>query len=112
MKKIYSLFLVVSVIISIGFSKNFLSERFFELQVGVPVNFSNNAIDLNDVFKKELTLDFTKLANEMPSEGLNIIVKNMDMIFQKLLHLEILQMTLKWLTSAVSVFACATGLMM
>ena len=44
--------------------------------------------------------------------GLNIIVKNMDMIFQKLLHLEILQMTLKWLTSAVSVFACATGLMM
>ena len=74
MKKIYSLFLVVSVIISIGFSKNFLSERFFELQVGVPVNFSNNAIDLNDVFKKELTLDFTKIANEMPSEGLNLII--------------------------------------
>lgn len=57
-----------------GFSKNFLSERIFELQIGVPVNFSNNAIDLNDVFKEKLTLDFTKIANEMPSEGLNLII--------------------------------------
>lgn len=74
MKKIYSLFLVVSVIISIGFSKNFLSERFFEYQIGVPVDISNNAINLDDIFQKTLTLDLTKIAEEMPSEGLNIIV--------------------------------------
>ena len=74
MKKIYSLFLVLSVILSMGYSKNFLSERFFEIQFGVPVDFSNNAISLDDIFKKELTLDLAKIANEMPSEGLNLIV--------------------------------------
>ena len=74
MKKIYSLFLVLSVILSMGYSKNFLSERFFEIQIGVPVDFSNNAISLDDIFKKELTLDLAKIANEMPSEGLNLIV--------------------------------------
>ena len=57
-----------------GYSKNFLSERFFEIQFGVPVDFSNNAISFDDVFKKELTLDLAKIANEMPSEGLNLIV--------------------------------------
>ena len=57
-----------------GYSKNFLSERFFEIQFGVPVDFSNNAISLDDIFKKELTLDLAKIANEMPSEGLNLIV--------------------------------------
>lgn len=57
-----------------GYSKNFLSERFFECQIGVPVDFSNNAISLDDIFKKELTLDLAKIANEMPSEGLNLIV--------------------------------------
>lgn len=57
-----------------GYSKNFLSERLFEIQIGVPVDFSNNAISLDDIFKKELTLDLTKIANEMPSEGLNLIV--------------------------------------
>ena len=74
MKKIYSLFLVLSVILSMGYSKNFLSERFFEFQIGVPVDFSNNAISFDDVFKKELILDLAKIANEMPSEGLNLIV--------------------------------------
>lgn len=74
MKKIYSLFLVLSVILSMGYSKNFLSERFFEIQIGVPADFSNNAISLDDIFKKELTLDLAKIANEMPSEGLNLIV--------------------------------------
>lgn len=57
-----------------GYSKNFLSERFFEIQIGVPADFSNNAISLDDIFKKELTLDLAKIANEMPSEGLNLIV--------------------------------------
>ena len=57
-----------------GYSKNFLSERFFEFQIGVPVDFSNNAISFDDVFKKELILDLAKIANEMPSEGLNLIV--------------------------------------
>lgn len=57
-----------------GYSKNFLSERFFEIQFGVPVDFSNNAISFDDIFKKELTLDLAKIANEMPSEGLNLIV--------------------------------------
>lgn len=57
-----------------GYSKNFLSERFFEIQIGVPVDFSNNAISFDDIFKKELTLDLAKIANEMPSEGLNLIV--------------------------------------
>ena len=57
-----------------GYSKNFLSERFFEFQIGVPVDFSNNAISFDDIFKKELTLDLAKIANEMPSEGLNLIV--------------------------------------
>ena len=74
MKKIYSLFLVLSVILSMGYSKNFLSERFFEIQIGVPADFSNNAISFDDIFKKELTLDLAKIANEMPSEGLNLIV--------------------------------------
>lgn len=57
-----------------GYSKNFLSERFFEIQIGVPADFSNNAISFDDIFKKELTLDLAKIANEMPSEGLNLIV--------------------------------------
>ena len=72
MKKILACIFAVSVITTAAFSKNFFSQRFFEIKVGTDVDFSNNLFAMNDFMKKDLVIDLRKIADECPEKGFNI----------------------------------------
>ena len=72
MKKLLACIFAVSVITTAAFSKNFFSQRFFEVKVGAEADFSNNLFGLNDFLKKDLVVDLRKIANECPDSGFNI----------------------------------------
>lgn len=72
MKKILACIFAVSVISTAAFSKNWFSQRFFEVKVGADVDFSNNLFALNDFMKKDLVIDLRKIADECPKNGFNI----------------------------------------
>ena len=72
MKKLLACIFAVSVITTAAFSKNFFSQRFFEVKVGAEADFSNNLFGLNDFLKKDLVVDLRKIANECPDGGFNI----------------------------------------
>ena len=73
MKKKIS-FVLIILMTSLLFSKSFFGTRYFETKVDVPFNFSNNTFGLFDIFQKELVIDLTKIANEMPKNGLTSIL--------------------------------------
>lgn len=76
MKKLICIFICLSSIICAGFSKNFFAKRFFEFQVSVPVDFSNNVFSLNDILKKEVEIDLGKIANDpLMKNGLDLIIQ-------------------------------------
>lgn len=68
MKRLLSIITLLLVISSVS-AKSFFSDRYVELQVGVPVSFSTNALPLKDVFKKDLVIDLREIAEKMPDEG-------------------------------------------
>jgi len=72
MKKILACLFAVSVISTAAFSKNFFSQRFFEVKVGSNVDFSNNLFALNDFMQKDLVIDLRKIADECPDKGFNM----------------------------------------
>lgn len=72
MKKIIACLFAVSVISTAAFSKNFFSQRFFEIKTGTDVGFSNNLFAGNEFFQKDLVIDLRKIANECPDNGFNI----------------------------------------
>lgn len=72
MKKILACIFAVSVISTAAFSKNFFSQRFFEVKIGADVDFSNNLFGLNDFMKRDLEIDLRKIADECPKNGFNI----------------------------------------
>ena len=72
MKKLLACIFAVSVISTAAFTKNFFSQRFFEVKVGAQADFSNNLFGLNDFLKKDLVIDLKKIANECPGSGFNI----------------------------------------
>ena len=72
MKKILACIFAVSVISTAAFSKNFFSQRFFEVKAGAEVDFSNNLFAGNDFMKRDLVIDLRKIADECPDNGFNI----------------------------------------
>ena len=72
MKKIIACIFAVSIISTAAFSKNFFSQRYFEIKYGTNVDFSNNLFALNDIMKKDLVIDLRKLADDCPESGFNI----------------------------------------
>ena len=75
MKKIifiFTFFILLSPLIS---AKSFFSERYFEMNVYAPVSVSNNAFSVKDIFQKEIVIDLKELANSLPKNGLNSILK-------------------------------------
>ncbi len=76
MKKLICGLICLSSLVCASFSKNFLSKRFFELQLSVPVDFSNNVFSLNDILKKEVVLDLGKIAEDpLLNNGLNLVMQ-------------------------------------
>ena len=73
MKKIITFLAAVFCFLSVSFAKNFISKRFFEIQLGVPVDFSNNTMNFDEIFVKDLCIDLKKIANDVPDEGFNLI---------------------------------------
>lgn len=74
-KKLSCLIILLLGIISAAFSKNFFSERYFEMQYSIPFDISNNVFSLNDILKEEVTIDLKEIANSVPKDGLNLVVK-------------------------------------
>ena len=72
MKKILACLFAVSVISAAAFSKNFFSQRFFEIKIGAEADASNNLITMNDIMKKDLVIDLKQLADDCPQNGFNI----------------------------------------
>lgn len=76
MKKLSCLFIFLIGISTFGFSKNFFAQRFFELQVGVPVSFSNNVLSFDDIMKEQLVIDLTKLSDSISPNGADIVIQS------------------------------------
>lgn len=74
MKKKISFALII-LMTSLLFSKSFFDSRYFEIKLDVPFNFSNNTISLFDIFQKEIVIDLTEIANEMPKNGFDVLFK-------------------------------------
>lgn len=72
MKKILVCIFAASVISTAAFSKNFFSQRYFEIKTGTELGLSNNLFALNDYMRKDLVIDLNKIADECPEQGLNI----------------------------------------
>lgn len=72
MKKILACLLAATIISSAAFTKNFFSQRFFEIKVGTDFDFSNNLFAANEFMKKDLVIDLRKIADDCPESGFNI----------------------------------------
>ena len=72
MKKILACIFAVSVISTAAFTKNFFTQRFFEIKVGAEADVSNNLFAMNDFMKKDLVIDLRKIADECPENGFNL----------------------------------------
>lgn len=84
MKKIVALFLSV-IMLSFAVFAGKMNERFFELRVDAPIDFSNNAFALLDLFQSdELVIDFGEIADSMPDEGWTIRSNSNPMVQVKL----------------------------
>lgn len=73
MKKLITFLAAVFFFLSVSFAKNFISKRFFEIQLGVPVDFANNTMNFDEIFVKDLCIDLKKIADDVPDEGFNLI---------------------------------------
>lgn len=72
MKKILAFLFTVTLISTAAFSKNFFSQRFFEIKTGTSLDFSNNLFAANEFMKKDLVIDLRKIADECPESGFNL----------------------------------------
>lgn len=74
MKRILSFIFSIFLLVNVGFSRNFFSSRFFELNVDVPMGFSNNVFSFNDIFVKNLVIDLAQMADDVPEKGFTTII--------------------------------------
>lgn len=72
MKKLFACIFAVSVISTAAFSRNFFSQRFFEIKAGTELGVSNNLFTVNELLKKDLIIDLPQLAADCPDNGFNI----------------------------------------
>lgn len=75
MKKIFVVLISLFVSFS-AFSENFLSNRFFEVEVDVPLSISNNTFGVFDYLKPEIMIDLTQIAENMSDDGFSFIAKS------------------------------------
>jgi len=75
MKKFIASFIVFVSVFSLSFADNFLSHRFFEMKVDVPVSVSNNTLLVSDFLQDYVVIDLAQLADSVPKEGFNFSTK-------------------------------------
>lgn len=71
MKRIVLVFLLF-LMASFLFSNSFFSERYFEVKTIAPVSISTDPIGVVNLLQKEVVIDFTKIAETMPENGLDL----------------------------------------
>lgn len=69
MKKVIFFICLFFFTVSFSAAKSFLSDRYFEIQVGVPVNISNNILPVRELLKEEVYVDLPQISKEIPNEG-------------------------------------------
>lgn len=74
MKKILLSLLIFTFAISFSFAERHWNDRIFEFNVNIPVNISNNTFVLDDIMQETVVIDFTKIADNMTSDGFNTII--------------------------------------
>lgn len=72
MKKFFAIIFAASLISTAAFSKNFFSQRYFEIRTGAEGGFSNNLFALNDFLREDLVIDLNKIADECPESGFDL----------------------------------------
>lgn len=86
MKRLFSILIVSGLCLSAAFAGGFFEKRYFEIQMKVPVNLSNNIISLDDVLKKEVVIDLNEIAKKTPKDGL---VLNASAYPEYAMHLQV-----------------------
>ncbi|MCR4952722.1 MAG: hypothetical protein K6A43_01490 [Treponema sp.] len=74
MKKLFSVICIFSTLLVSSFANAFFSSRFFEVYANVPVDFSNNAFTLNDIFftpTGQIIIDLEDF-QKLPERGFSI----------------------------------------
>lgn len=74
MKKLLLSLFIFTTVISFSFAERHWNDRIFEINVNVPVNISNNTLVLDDIMRDTIVIDFTKIADNMTSDGFNTII--------------------------------------
>lgn len=69
------LILVLLVLTSFAFSKNFFEQRFVELRIDVPVTVGNNSLSVFDFLQKEVVIDLRQIADNMTTDGFTGIMQ-------------------------------------
>ena len=65
-------FILLIIMSTLLFSNSFFRERYFELKVDIPMNVSTNTLKIMDFLKKEVEIDLTELANNVPNNGFDL----------------------------------------
>lgn len=68
MKRLFSV-IILALAMTCVTAKSFFSDRFFEIRTSVPVSFTNNTIPFDNIFTRDLVLDFNDLAKKVPKNG-------------------------------------------
>lgn len=74
MKKKSTLLIIISLVFSTLFARNFFDERYFEYKITVPFAFSNNCFALDDLMKEEAVIDLNSLATGVAEDGLTFLM--------------------------------------
>lgn len=74
MKRTLFVLFTTLILSSAAFAERHWNDRIFEINVDAPVNISNNMFTIDELFQETVVIDFTKIADELPSSGFNAIL--------------------------------------
>jgi hypothetical protein len=75
MKKLIASLIVFVSVFSLSFADNFLSHRYFEVKVDVPISISNNTMLISNFLQEQVVIDLAQIADSVPKDGFNFSTK-------------------------------------
>lgn len=73
MKKLFVTSVLIISMIGAAFAQNSFGHRFFEIKVHPEVNVSENLMSIDEILKKEVVIDLSKIADSMSNDGLRVV---------------------------------------
>ncbi|MBP5567657.1 MAG: hypothetical protein J6X54_00370 [Treponema sp.] len=75
MKRLFTVLFISAIFSLSAFAEErFFNERYFDVTIDLPVNFSNNLIGTKDVLQEKVLIDFTQIADNMGEDGFKMIL--------------------------------------